>query len=175
MREQDQQEDKGLALSAASVSEGLLLAARWHARAGRQEAAREALAEAGRVASDVAEALHQPQADAPAKPPPTTDEGNLGGEDRGQDEDRSQDELAIGAVVRAQMALFTQVSEAEAYRVPDDEAEDAARQEEEAEEAEGPSSTAAKLRWAFERSLADAHEAGVDLLGMLADAYKRQG
>ena len=81
------------------------------------------------------------------------------------------------------MALLTQVRQAEASfaRAPEggsaadeedagDPGEDLVRQE------EGPSSPiAAKLRWALERSLADAHEAGVDLLGMLADAYKRQG
>lgn len=170
VREEEEQE-KGLAPSAASAAEGLLLAARWHARAGRQRASREALAEAGRVACDVAEGLHQLlPAEAPAKPPPSEQPG--GEDDRGQKE--IDEEFAIGSLVRAQMALFTQVREAEASAAGEEEdaaSEDAARQEE-----EGPSSTtAAKLRWAFERSLADAHDAGVDLLlGMLADAYRRQ-
>ena len=72
------------------------------------------------------------------------------------------------------MALFTQVREAGFAPVPEggspDDEEDVDRRE------ECPSSpTAAELCWALERSLVNAHEAGVDLLAKLGDAFGRQG
>ena len=166
MLEQGQQEEKGLVLSAAAaVAEGLLLAARWHARAGRRQASQEALSEAGRVASEVAEGLHQ-LADAPEKPPPTDEPG---GKEQGG-EDRSQDEVAIRALVRAQMALFTQLRKAEARRGPDDEEAEDARQ------GSPPGSPVAEAA-AGVRAVSGGRPrgGGGDLLGMLANAYKRQG